>query len=112
MTRALAYVETIRDLKPIPGADKIECATILGWELVVKKGEFKVGDLAVYCEIDSVMPQLPHFEFLRSRKFRIKTILMRSQISQGIAFPLSVVNEIDPTIDISSLKVGDDLTDI
>jgi hypothetical protein len=110
--RSLAYIETIKAIKPIPGADKIECAEILGWEVVVKRSEFKVGDSVVYCEIDSILPELPCFEFLRSRKFRIRTIKLKSQISQGIAFPLSVLKEVDPTLDLEKLSVGMDLTDV
>jgi RNA ligase (TIGR02306 family) len=89
--RSLATIQKIDKLELIPNADTIEKATILGWELVVKKGEFKVGDLCVYCEIDSILPEKPEFEFLRDRKFRIKTIKLRGQISQGIAFPLSIL---------------------
>jgi hypothetical protein len=110
--RSLAYVETIKSLEPIPGADRIEKATILGWEVVVTKGEFKQGDKAVYAEIDSIFPELPCFEHLRSRKFRIRTIKMKQQISQGIAFPLNILTQIDPTFDISKLKIGDDLTEV
>ena len=54
--RKLASIQKIKALKPIEGADAIEKATVLGWQLVVKKGEFNVGDMAVYCEIDSLMP--------------------------------------------------------
>lgn len=89
--RKLASVQKILSLDPIPGADAIEKATVLGWELVVKKGEFRVGDLVVYCEVDSVLPERAEFEFLRDRKFRIKTIRLRGQISQGICFPLDVL---------------------
>ena len=110
--RELAYIETIKDLQPIPGADKIEVATILGWEVVVKKGEFSVGDKVIYAEIDSVLPDLPPFEFLRQKKFRIRTIKLKSQISQGIAFSLSVINEINPSFNISKLKVGQGVTEI
>src|SRR5208283_2537219 len=110
--RQLAYVETIKALSPIVGADKIEKAEVLGWELVVKKGEFQVGDLCVYCEIDSIFPELPPFEFLRSKKFRIKTVKLRGQVSQGIAFPLCVVNCVDPSFDVAKARVGDDLTDL
>lgn len=110
--RSLAYFEKIKAIKPIPGADKIECAEILGWEVVVKKGEFKEGDLCVYIEIDSILPQISQFEFLRSRKFLVKTIKLKSQISQGIAFPPSIVKEIDPNFDLTSIKVGQDLTDV
>ena len=64
---------------------------MLGWQLVVKKDEFKVGDLCVYSEIDSLFPDKPEFEFLRPRKMRVKTIRLRGHISQGICFPLSVL---------------------
>jgi RNA ligase (TIGR02306 family) len=87
--RKLASIQKIKSLDPIEGADAIERATVLGWQLVVKKGEFKVGDLCVYCEIDSLLPEKPEFEFLRPRKMRIKTVRLRGQISQGICFPLS-----------------------
>ena len=89
--RKLATIEKIIDICPIPNADAIEVATIRGWKIVVKKGEFKVEDLCVYCEIDSVMPEREEFEFLRSRNFRIRTTKFRGQISQGIVFPLSIL---------------------
>jgi len=116
--RNLASVQRIKSLSPIEGADKIEKAEILGWECVVKVGEFKVGDLAIYCEIDSVLPELSCFEFLRSRKFRIRTVRLMKQISQGIAFPLSIllnqfpVNDPFDQNDINELKEGYDLTDV
>lgn len=91
--RKLATIEVIKDLQPIEGADAIEVATVRGWKVVVKKGEFVVGDLCVYCEIDSVMPQRPEFYFLQNSRFRIKTIKLRGQVSQGICFPISVALE-------------------
>jgi RNA ligase (TIGR02306 family) len=87
--RQLASIQKILALEAIEGADAIEKAQILGWELVVKKGEYRVGDLCIYCEIDSLLPEKPEFEFLRARKFRIRTIRLKGQISQGICFPLS-----------------------
>lgn len=91
--RTLASIQRIKALAPIVGADAIEKATVLGWQLVVKKGEFKVGDLAVYCEIDSLLPDRPEFEFLKARGMRIRTIRLRGEISQGICFPLSILPE-------------------
>lgn len=110
--RELAYIQQIKSLSPIPNADAIEKAEVLGWELVVKKGDFKVGDLCIYVEIDSILPELPCFEFLRSKKFRIRTIKLRGQISQGIALPLSILNEVDPSLYLPSFKLGRDITDI
>lgn len=89
--RTLASIQRIKALAPIVGADAIEKATVLGWQLVVKKGEFQVGDLAVYCEIDSLLPDRPEFEFLKARGMRIRTIRLRGEISQGICFPLGIL---------------------
>ena len=89
--RKLASIQKIKSLEPIEGADAIEKATVLGWQLVVKKNEFSIGDLCVYCEIDSLFPDKPAFEFLKPRGMRIKTIRLRGQISQGICFPLSIL---------------------
>ena len=107
--RSLAYVETIKALKPIINADSIECAEILGWEVVVKKGDFRVGDRVIYVETDAILPELPAFEFMRPRKFRVKIAKLRGQISMGIAFPLSIAKEVDPTVDVARLRVGDDM---
>jgi RNA ligase (TIGR02306 family) len=96
--RQLASIRKIADLQPIPGADAIECATIDGWEVVVKKGEFAIGDDCVYFEIDSMLPMdNPAFTFLESRarmyegkmRARVKTIKLRGQLSQGIALPVN-----------------------
>ena len=103
--RKLASIQKIIDLQPIPNADKIMKATVLGWELVVKKEEFKVGDLCVYIEIDSQLPSdNPSFEFMANRKYRVKTIKLRGQISQGLALPISILPN-------GNWQEGDDVTD-
>ncbi len=89
--RNLASIQRIKALDPIENADAIERATVLGWQLVVKKGEFQVGDLCVYCEIDSLLPDRPEFEFLKARGMRIRTIRLRGQVSQGICFSLNIL---------------------
>jgi hypothetical protein len=104
--RNLVSIQKISNLEFIQNADSIEKATVLGWQLVVKKNEFKVGDLCVFCEIDSVLPDKPEFEFLRERKFRVKTIKLRGQISQGICFPLSILP------DKTKIVEGLDVTEI
>ena len=97
----LASAERILKIEPIEGADFIQKATVLGWELVIKKDEFHVGDLAGYIQIDTVVPEIEQFEFLRERKFRVRTIKLRKQISQGILVPLPPGNWAE----------GDDLTE-
>ena len=106
--RTLASIQTVNAAEPIPNADAIERIRVLGWWVVVKKGEFKPGDKLVYCEIDSLLPERPEFEFLRASSFkparddlpagfRIKTIRLRGQVSQGICFPLSILPPDAPT---------------
>jgi hypothetical protein len=98
----LASIQKITKLTPIEGADNIETATVLGWEVVVKKGEYKVGDLCTYIQIDTIVPELPEYEFLRGRQFRVRTIKLRKQISQGLITPL-------PN---GKWKEGNDVTDV
>jgi len=109
MSRKLATIQTIKELLPIPNADAIELATFenIGWKCVVKKGEFKPKDKAVYFEIDSLLPLIPEFEFLAKGNspkktlledgttvegYKLKTVKLRGQLSQGLALPLQHFN--------------------
>ena len=104
--RALAHIEEIISLSPIEGADRIEVAQVLGWKVVVKKGEFQVGEKVVYIEIDSKVPASnPYFAFLQDRKYKVKTIKLRGQISQGLIVPMNVLPRAD-------YNVGDNVTEI
>lgn len=97
--RKLASIQRIKALEPIEGADAIEKATVLGWQLVVKKGEYQVGDLMVYCEIDSLLPERPEFEFMKPRGMLVRTIRLRGQVSQSICFPLSFLSDNFPVVE-------------
>lgn len=100
--RALATVERVMDVQPIPDADAIDVATVRGWKVVVKKGEFRPGDTCLYIEIDSLLPvRFPAFAFLEPRGVKtveaedgssvtghvLKTVKLRGQISQGLVLP-------------------------
>lgn len=105
--RALAHIEKIEWVRPIEGADNIELIGILGWICIAKKNEFKVGDLAVYIEIDSKCPSTDErFSFLSKKKFKIKTMKLGkfNVISQGLALPISLFPE------LHDKKIGDDVT--
>jgi len=102
--RQLATIRKIADIRPIEGADRIVVAQVDGWECVVQKDEFHPGDTVVYVEVDSIVPECPEFEFLRPRKFRVKTIKMRGQVSQGLVLPLSILPK-------GKYDVGMDVTD-
>jgi RNA ligase (TIGR02306 family) len=93
MSRKLASIQKVVNVQPIENADAIEMIQVLGWELVAKKGSFKVGDLCVYFEIDSILPETEWSEFMRPRGFRIKTIKLRGQVSMGLALPISILKD-------------------
>jgi len=105
VSRKLASIQRIVAINPIKGADKIEVAQVLGWQCVTKKGEFKVGDLVVYFQVDSVLPARAEFEFLRERKFKIRTIKLRSQISEGLIMPVSILNFIGDIVEKDGKKI-------
>jgi RNA ligase (TIGR02306 family) len=121
--RALATIRKIEEISPIEGADKIEVARVGGWRVVVKKGEFQVGHLAVFCEIDSFIPHdLAPFltrpgkepaEFNGVKGQRLRTVRLRGQISQGLLLPFSILNVTENGVTYESLTdEGCDVTEI
>jgi RNA ligase (TIGR02306 family) len=118
MERKLASVRKISKISSIEGADKIELAIVDGWKVVVAKDvNHKVDDMVIYCEIDSFLPVKEEFEFLRKSSykkmsdgtegFRLKTIKLRGQVSQGLILPMSVVEYTNV-----QFKVGMDVTNL
>ena len=150
--KAMAHVERIKNIYPVEGADAIEMAQVLDWHVVVKKGEFTIGQLAMYIEVDSIVPDgLPvelkaeadtivkqimglakakrsefeakltnitvnnirsEYEFLRSRKFKIKVVEYKkfNVISQGILFSLNAV--LAPiSVSADAVTEGEDFTE-
>ena len=113
--RNMATIRKIDALHPIVGADAIECAVVGGWTCVVKKGEFNVGDRAVYCEIDSwipheIAPFLSRGNFPRVyndvKGERLRTVKLRGQLSQGLLLPLeptcaNIESELFEGLDVS-----------
>lgn len=84
--RELVYAVRVTDVTPIEGADKVELAHVNGWHVMVRKDIYKVGDLAIYFEIDSKVPATEPFEFLSKYKYHVKTQrFLRGQVlSQGL----------------------------
>lgn len=125
--RKLASVRKISEISPIPNADAIEVATVDGWKVVVKKGEYEVGDLCIYLEIDSWVPHAlapfltkgtepKTYEGVQGN--RLRTVKLRGQVSQGLVLPLFYsVSESSWCIpsEIHSfplpVRLGDDLTE-
>lgn len=83
--RELAYVVLIDEIMPIEGYDRVELARVGGWYVIVQKGQFTVGDPAIYFEVDSKVPaDRECFAFLAKRKYKVKTLRMCGVISQGL----------------------------
>lgn len=108
--RKLVTFRTVNKITTINGADKIVLASIDGWNCVVKKDEFNVGDKGVFFEIDSLIPATGKFSFLESKAqykhggdqfeipmARIKTIKLRGVISQGLLLPINLFDDLDFT---------------
>lgn len=104
--RELAYIATVTNITPIEGADKVELAHVNGWTVMVRKGQFKVGDPCVYFEIDSKVPETEQFEFLSRYKYRVKTqrFIKGKVLSQGLIMTLSELN-------LNDCEVGDFVTE-
>lgn len=117
--RKLASIQKILDIQPIVGADAIEVATINSWKVVVKKNEFKIGDLVIYLEVDSWVPhELAPFltkgdaaprEYDGVKGERLRTVKLRGQLSQGLVLPTSFVTGED--ISAYELSEGQDVTE-
>ena len=123
MDRKLASIQRALEIRPIENADAIELVRINGWQCVTKKGEFRVGDLGVFLEIDAIPPDSDEFRFLwqpklkpetsataaplpcpRPETFRIRTLKLRGVLSQGLFLPL-------PPFSLGDVREGDDVTE-
>lgn len=89
--RALAYTARCGQIEAISGADNIELMSVLGWKVIAKIGEFHEGDLCVYFEIDSKLPEAEWSAFMSKKNYKVKTMKLGkfNVISQGLALPLS-----------------------
>jgi RNA ligase (TIGR02306 family) len=105
--RKLASIQRVESIAPIAGADKIVKARVMGWDVVVKKGELAAGDACVFFEIDAILPNGPNWaEFMRVRGFRLKTMRLRGVLSQGLALPVSILPEGTP------IEIGRDVSSL
>lgn len=100
ITRKLATIERITELLPHPNADRLEIAKVRDWRVVVQKDAYHLGQFVVYFEIDSFIPRgESQYEFLAKSSlrrhptlgdgYRIKTIKLRGEFSQGLILPMT-----------------------
>lgn len=106
--RALAYTARCGKIESIEGADNIELMSVLGWKVIVKKGEFNEGDMCVYFEIDSKLPEKDWSAFMASKHYKVKTMKLGKfkVISQGLALPIYIFDVSIPNeegVDVTEL---------
>jgi RNA ligase (TIGR02306 family) len=118
--RKLVTVQTITEVLPIANADRLEQARVLGWRVVVGKGEFKAGDRVAFFEVDSILPaNNPVFDSFQSRGQKtvvhegqdltghvLRTMKLRGVVSQGLLMALSQLGLSE------DLAEGTELTDL
>jgi len=117
--RKLVTICTIKNIRPIEDADRIEVATMNenGWQVVVRKDDFSPGDKAVFFQVDSYLPIEPIYKFLQESSYkqlpdgregyRLRTVRLRGALSQGLLMSIDVFDELDKDIEI-----GTDVTDL
>ena len=106
--RALVYITTLEEIRPIEGYDRVEHGRVGGWWCIINKADnMKVGDKVVYFEVDSQVPKDDErFTFLEKRHYKIKTLKMCKVLSQGLIMPITAFPELE------GLDVNTDVTDI
>lgn len=98
MDRKLASIQKIVEVRDIPGADRIQVARVNAWDTVIRKDEYRAGDLCIFAEVDSILPFAPWSEFLRDKKnpdkpIRLKSVRLKKQLSQGLALPITILSQ-------------------
>ncbi|MDR0822808.1 MAG: hypothetical protein LBN20_03390 [Endomicrobium sp.] len=107
--RKLASIQKITEIVPIHNYSRVVLATVLGYKSVIKKGEFKVGDLCVFFEVDCVLPRKPEYEFMRQHGFRIRMVKICGVFSEGLIIRLEQLPQCEI---LKTMPEGSDCTEI
>ena len=105
MAEKLATIQTISEIVPIEGADRIVLARVLGYQSVIKKDDFKVNDKVVFIIPDTVLPDKPWAAFYKSKSSRVRAIKLKGVWSYGIIESLK-------NLELPDLEVGTDVTEL
>lgn len=123
MSRKLASIQTISDIREHPNADRLQIARVLGWDVVISKDDnYQVGQRVVYFEIDSFLPCVEDYEFLRKSSyrnspilgegFRLKPIKLRGEVSCGLIMPIEVCFRDCMPLPEMDFEDGEDVTEL
>lgn len=116
--RKLASIQRVKSVEDIyrrgERADNIVIVKFedVAWQCVGKRTDFQVGDLCVYVEVSTVLPEHEVFSFMEKVNHKVKTVKMWGQLSQGLPLPLSILNVFDENLNLNYLQVGDDVSEV
>ena len=110
----LATIQRIYSIQQHPNTDTLSIAKVLEWPVVVKRGQFKEGELIVFIQIDSIVPETEYFEFMRKQKFRVWNAKFRGSPSSGLVCPISILPSFKPELRFEEgcSDEGEDVTEI
>ena len=119
MTRKIARIVKLDDVMTHTNADSLDLAIVGGWQVVVKRGEYKPGDLAIFVEIDGFVPETiaPFLTKNYPREYngvlgnRLRTIKLRGELSQGLILPMQTLNDVTGN-SVSIYEVDEDVSEI
>lgn len=81
-----AEVVKIQDMQSHPNADTLSLIKIGDFQCIVKTNDWKCGDLGIYLEPDTIVPENEKFEFLGEHR-RIRVRKLRGHWSMGLLIP-------------------------
>lgn len=116
--RKLASIQRVKSVEDIyrrgERADNIVIVKFenVAWQCVGKRTDFQVGDLCVYVEVSTVLPEHEVFSFMEKVGHKVKTAKIWGQLSQGLPLPLSILNVFDENLNLNYLQEGDDVSDV
>ena len=93
--KKIATVEEIAEVLEHTNADSLELVKVLGYQCVVRKGLYKPGDVIVYIQPDSVLPEQEWcLEYRKYSPKRVKAVKLRNEWSEGIIVPIDLIQHI------------------
>jgi tRNA-binding EMAP/Myf-like protein len=96
----IASIEKLISVEPHPNADRLDLVKVLGYQCVTERGLHSPGDLIIYIQPDSVLPEDAEWAegYRKYSPTRIKAVKLRGEFSEGVIFPmkdfLEVMNKI------------------
>lgn len=85
---------------PNPVVKRLEIATVYGFQVVVGKGTYKIGDIVLYIPVNSVLPGLiENYLFapdakIKLTKSRIRACRIQKFVSQGMIAPWDEIQKL------------------